>query len=62
MFGTVDTWLIYNFNKEKSFVTDITNASRTYFMDLETHDYDDDLLDFWRIDSQNSIAQDCFFI
>ena len=50
MFGTVDTWLIYNLTKEKSFVTDITNASRTYFMDLETHDYDDDLLDFWGID------------
>ncbi|CAI5755906.1 unnamed protein product [Candida verbasci] len=50
MFGTVDTWLIYHLTKEKSFVSDITNASRTYFMDLETQDYDDDLLDFWGID------------
>lgn len=50
MFGTVDTWLIYNLTKEKSFVSDVTNASRTYFMDLETMDYDDDLLDFWGID------------
>ena len=47
MFGTVDTWLIYHLTKEKAFVSDITNASRTYFMDLETLDYDDDLLDFW---------------
>ncbi|KAK6459040.1 Gut1 glycerol kinase [Scheffersomyces xylosifermentans] len=50
MFGTVDTWLIYHLTKEKTFVSDITNASRTYFMDLETKDYDDDLLDFWGID------------
>ncbi|CCE79961.1 Piso0_003054 [Millerozyma farinosa CBS 7064] len=50
MFGTVDTWLIYNMTKEKSFVSDVTNASRTYFMDLETKDYDDELLEFWDID------------
>lgn len=50
MFGTVDTWLIYHLTKEKSFVTDVTNASRTCFMDLETLDYDDELLDFWGID------------
>lgn len=50
MFGTVDTWLIYHLSKERAFVLDVTNASRTYFMDLQTRDYDDDLLDFWGID------------
>ncbi|WPK24438.1 hypothetical protein PUMCH_001712 [Australozyma saopauloensis] len=50
MFGTVDTWLIYHLTKEKSFVTDVTNASRTSFMNLETRDYDDELLEFWGID------------
>lgn len=50
MFGTVDTWLIYHMTKQKSFVSDVTNASRTYFMDLETRDYDDELLQFWDID------------
>ncbi|CUM67974.1 uncharacterized protein PRCAT00005688001 [Priceomyces carsonii] len=50
MFGTVDTWLIYHLTKEKAYVSDVTNASRTYFMDLDTKDYDDDLLDFWGID------------
>lgn len=50
MFGTVDTWLIYHLTKEKSYVSDVTNASRTYFMDLETRDYDDELLEFWDID------------
>lgn len=50
MFGTVDTWLIYHLTKEKSFLTDITNASRTYFMDIETGDYDEELLEFWGVD------------
>ncbi|KAI3406079.2 GUT1 [Candida oxycetoniae] len=50
MFGTVDTWLIYHLTKERNFVTDITNASRTYFMNLDTQDYDDDLLNFWGVD------------
>lgn len=50
MFGTVDTWLLYHLTKEHAFVTDVTNASRTLFMDLETRDYGDDLLEFWGID------------
>ncbi|EGV60937.1 Glycerol kinase [Yamadazyma tenuis] len=52
MFGTVDTWLIYHLTKERNFVTDISNASRTYFMDIESGDYDDELLDFWGIDPE----------
>lgn len=50
MFGTIDTWLIYHLTKEKNFVTDISNASRTYFMDIETGEYDDELLEFWGVD------------
>lgn len=50
MFGTVDTWLIYHLTREHAYVTDITNALRTLFMDLELRDYDDELLDFWGID------------
>ncbi|PKY02801.1 glycerol kinase [Aspergillus campestris IBT 28561] len=52
-FGTVDTWLIYNLNGGPTggrLVTDVTNASRTMFMNLETLDYDDRLLDFFGID------------
>lgn len=52
-FGTVDTWLIYNLNGGPAggrLVTDVTNASRTMFMNLETLDYDDRLLDFFGID------------
>ena len=41
-FGNMDTWIIWNFTGEH--VTDVTNASRTLLMDLETLDWDDDLL------------------
>lgn len=52
-FGTVDSWLIYNLNGGAEFqrhVTDVTNASRTQFMNLHTLDYDDRLLEFFGID------------
>ncbi|KAK4554742.1 Glycerol kinase [Recurvomyces mirabilis] len=51
-FGTVDTWLLYNFNGKDNeyFVTDTTNASRTMFMNLHTCQYDDTLLEFFGID------------
>lgn len=52
-FGTVDSWLIYNLNggpQNKRLVTDVTNASRTMFMNLETLQYDNKLLDFFEID------------
>jgi glycerol kinase len=42
LFGTMDTWLIWNLTGEH--VTDVTNASRTMLMDLETLDWDDELL------------------
>ncbi|KAL3231736.1 Glycerol kinase [Nakaseomyces bracarensis] len=50
MFGTVDTWLIYHLTDRKAFVSDVTNASRTGFMNLDTRDYDDELVEFWGID------------
>lgn len=52
-FGTVDTWLVYKLNGGRAknvFVTDPSNASRTMFMNLETLDYDEQLLDFFRLD------------
>ncbi|VEU20496.1 DEKNAAC101259 [Brettanomyces naardenensis] len=49
-FGTVDSWLIYHLTHEHAFKTDITNASRTSFMNLDTHDYDPRLLKFWNVD------------
>lgn len=51
-FGTVDAWLMYNFNNKdmEYFVTDSTNASRTMFMNLHTVKYDQKLFDFFEID------------
>lgn len=53
VFGTVDTWLVYKLNggpAKNVLVTDPTNASRTMFMNLATLDYDEQLLDFFRLD------------
>ena len=46
-FGTVDTWLIYQLTGGKddaTYVTDVTNASRTLLMDLRTSDWDETLI------------------
>lgn len=50
MFGTVDTWLIYHLTHNHAFVSDVSNASRTGFMNLSTLDYEEELLDFWGVD------------
>lgn len=44
LFGTVDTWLIWNLTKGKVFVTDYTNASRTMLFDIYKKQWDDDIL------------------
>ena len=43
LFGTVDTWLIWNLTGEH--VTDYSNASRTMLFDIHTLDYDEKLLE-----------------
>lgn len=43
-FGTVDTWLIWNLTGGTVHATDHTNASRTLLLDLETLDWDAELL------------------
>ena len=47
LFGTIDTWLAWNLTGGAEggiHVTDVTNASRTLLMDIETLDWSDDLL------------------
>ncbi len=44
LFGTVDTWLIWNLTKGKVFVTDYTNASRTMLFDIHKKQWDDEIL------------------
>ena len=43
-FGTIDSWLVYNLTGKQLHITDVTNASRTMLMNLETLDWDDSLL------------------
>jgi len=50
-FGTIDTWLTYKLNDSKKHVTDLTNASRTMFLNIETLEYEDELFKFFDIDS-----------
>jgi glycerol kinase len=48
VFGTTDTWVLWNLTGGPDggcHVTDVTNASRTMLMDLETLDWDDELCD-----------------
>ena len=52
LFGTVDTWIIWNLTGGPGgglHVTDATNASRTQLMDLRALDWDDELLALFRI-------------
>lgn len=42
LFGTMDTWVIWNLTGRH--VTDVTNASRTLLMNLQTLDWDDEIL------------------
>lgn len=43
-FGTVDSWLIWNFTRGEKHVTDATNASRTMLYNIHHNKWDDDLL------------------
>ena len=47
IFGTIDSWLIWNLTG--AHVTDVTNASRTLLMNLETLEWDDELLGIFGI-------------
>ncbi|WP_344596326.1 glycerol kinase GlpK, partial [Actinomadura vinacea] len=52
IFGTTDSWLVWNLTggvDGGAHVTDVTNASRTMLMDLETLDWDEELLSFFGI-------------
>ena len=48
LFGTIDSWLLWNLT-EGIHKTDVTNASRTLLMDLETLDWDEDLLKLFSV-------------
>ena len=47
--GTVDTWALWNLTGRKIHASDRSNASRTMLMNLETGDWDDSLLELFKI-------------
>lgn len=52
LFGNIDTWLIWNMTGGVNggvHITDVSNASRTMLMNLETLDWDDEILDAMRV-------------
>ena len=49
LFGTVDTWLIYNLTKGRVHVTDYTNASRTMLFDIHKLAWDKEILSYFGI-------------
>lgn len=42
LFGTIDSWLVWNLTGEH--ITDVTNASRTMMMNINTLDWDEEIL------------------
>ncbi|TCO28149.1 glycerol kinase [Kribbella steppae] len=55
VFGNTDTWLLWNLTGGVDggvHITDVTNASRTMLMNLETLDWDDELISFFNIPRQ----------
>lgn len=45
MFGTIDTWLLWNLSGRRVHATDVTNASRTMLFNIHTLEWDQDILD-----------------
>ncbi|WP_425477542.1 glycerol kinase GlpK [Dyella solisilvae] len=49
LFGTIDSWLIWNLSGGAAHVTDASNAARTLLYDIHRRQWDDDLLHMLRI-------------
>ena len=59
-FGTVDSWLLFKLSAHRRHVTDVTNASRTLLLNLQTCDWDDRLLELLRCSSRLPARGDRF--
>ncbi len=49
LFGTIDTWLLWNLTEGKSHLTDISNASRTMIFDSKKEEWSNEMLKIFRI-------------
>ena len=48
-FGTIDSWLLWNLTGGRVHATDVTNASRTMLLNIESCQWDDDLLELFGV-------------
>ena len=48
-FGTIDSWLIWKMTEGKLHITDVTNASRSLIFNINTMEWDDELLELFTI-------------
>jgi glycerol kinase len=48
-FGTIDSWLIWNFTRGKTHATDMTNASRTSLFDIQKLKWSEELCRYFKI-------------
>lgn len=48
-FGTIDSWLIWNLTKGAHHLTDVSNASRTMLLNIQSLQWDDELLELFDI-------------
>ncbi len=51
-FGTIDSWLVWNLTREKRYVCDYSNASRTMLFNIRELKWDGELLDMFGIDEE----------
>ena len=49
LFGTVDSWLVYKLTAGRSHVIDVTNASRTLLLNLDSRDWDNEMLSLFDV-------------
>lgn len=49
LFGTIDTWLLWQLTQGKKHVTDSSNAARTLLFNIETQEWDSELLDAFNV-------------
>ncbi len=49
LFGTIDSWIVFRMTRGKVHATDVSNASRTMLMNIETLKWDEDLCELFNI-------------
>ena len=49
LFGTIDSWLVWNLSADNQHITDVSNASRTLLFNINTMKWDDELLELFTI-------------